>query len=70
MYKTKTRIEGGQVLISISKENHFLLEYYFWLNDKEFFLTEHLPDKVWATEENLDEIKQAIDNHEQHRPNL
>jgi hypothetical protein len=70
MYKTKTIIEGGQVLISIYKNKDFLLEYYFWLNEKEFFLDEHLPDKVWATEENLNEIKQAIKNHEQHGSNL
>lgn len=61
-FKTETRIEDDYVVIDVYENGNYSMEYYFKLNDYEYFLNEHLPGKNWVTESNLKEISSTIWN--------
>jgi hypothetical protein len=58
-FKTKTRIEGNQVVIDLYHDDHYLTEYYFFLDDVDHFI-DHIKRKTWGTVQNINEIKLAI----------
>jgi hypothetical protein len=62
-YTTKTTIKGQFVEVNIFKNGKFLLMYDFNIKQLEEMLTNHLPEKRWATEENLIEIRDSVLQH-------
>ena len=62
-YTTQTTIKGQFVEVNIFKNGKFLLMYDFNIKQLEEMLSNHLPEKRWATEENLIEIRESIEKH-------
>lgn len=58
-FKTKTRIEGNEVVIDLYKNGEFLTEYYFYVEEFDHYI-EHISGKYWGTPENINEIKSAL----------
>lgn len=63
IYTTKTTVDGEFVEINIYKNQKFLLMYDFHINKLEEMITNHLPEKRWATTENLIEIRDSVLQH-------
>lgn len=63
IYTTKTTVDGEFVEINIYKNQKFLLMYDFHINKLEEMLINHLPEKRWATLENLIEIRDSVLQH-------
>ena len=59
-YTTQTRIQDYYVVIDVYKNGDYLMEYYFEISDANYFISEHLPSKIWASEKNLDEISKVV----------
>ena len=61
-YTTQTKIKDHYVVIDVYKNGHYLMEYYFEISDADYFISDHLPGKIWATEQNLNEISKVVWN--------
>jgi len=62
-YTTQTTIKGQFVEVNIFKNGKFLLMYDFNIKQLEEMLTNHLPEKRWATTTNLMEIRDSVVQH-------
>jgi hypothetical protein len=59
-YTTQTKIKDQYVVIDVYKNGDYLMEYYFEISDADYFISNHLPFKIWATEQNLNEISKVV----------
>jgi hypothetical protein len=62
-YTTKTKISGNWVFIRIFQNGNYWFTYDFLIKVAPWMLDKHLPGKHWATEENLIEIRESIENN-------